>query len=272
MWISCEFEAEVGTVPNRDGPALAFDVETPCCGNRSIDIAIAVLEADMRGDSDPGFLDPRPERIEHRIGGRAQSVTGEDRAVAQSDDPRAACQHPFEFAQREIEVRQRQQRHREDAVLVGKPPFVVDPAVERSDDVERCFDVGLHRAFNAHAVRREHPACRDALRIHRLEPRVAVEPFGMFCRHFRPQVGLVRIGGFLAGKEIEKRAGYRAPVGIAGTGQDRMRLVADEVAQRSVDLDHAQPAILERGIAIAGEGVACLPIVVVGVEDRIEPK
>ncbi len=54
-------------VAYRDRPALAVQIEPPGAGDGRIDIAIAIVETDMRSDGDACFLDTRPEGIEHRV-------------------------------------------------------------------------------------------------------------------------------------------------------------------------------------------------------------
>src|SRR5580704_6852097 len=69
---------------------------------------------------------------------------------------------------------------------------------------------------------------------------------------------------------VVKRARSRARVGVAGTRDDRVGPFPEEVVGLAVDLLQDDTPIGERGVAVSGEGVGDLPIVVVGVEDLLD--
>ena len=169
---------------------------------------------------------------------------------------------------RAVAIGQGEERHREDAILVGEAPVLFQPAVECLQDRDRGFDVGLHRALHAHALRREQPRRLYALLVHAPEAGVAVEPLRMLGRGLACQ--LVADAGLVAlpGKVVVQRAGARAEVDVAGAGDDRVETAAHDVAGHPVDIDHAHAALRELRVAVAGEGVGRLPVVIVGVEDR----
>ena len=113
------------------------------------------------------------------IGRGPQALRREDRAVANRDDAGAAIEAPLELAHGAVEVGQGQERDGEDAVAVGEAPVVVEPAVERPEDLDRCLDVRLHRTLHADALRREQPRRFDPLGVHAGETGVTVEPLGV---------------------------------------------------------------------------------------------
>ena len=112
--------------------------------------------------------------------------------------------------------------------------------------------------------------CFDALLVHLLQPRIAVVPVGMFGQRF--VIGMAhRVDCLAPGKVIVEQAGLRdARADSPGPGNSAMRLVADEIAQLTVQFDQPDAAFGKFGTAIAGEGVADFPIVIVGIEDRTE--
>ena len=167
-----------------------------------------------------------------------------------------------------VDVGEGEERHPEDAVLVAEAPIFLKPPVERPEDVDGGLDVGLHRSFHADALRREEPGGFDTLLVHAPQPRVAVEPLRMLVGVLAGQ--LVAEPGLVArtGEVVVERAGPRAHVDVAGTGDDGMEPpTVEHVARLAVDLDEPDTAFGERRVAVAGERVARLPVVVVGVED-----
>ena len=104
--------------------------------------------------------------------------------------------------------------------------------------------------------------------MHR-KSRVAVEPLGMLRRVLAGELvaepGLVA----LAREVVVERAGPRAHVDVARAGDDGMEPpTVEHVARLAVDVDETDTTVGELRVAVAGERVARLPVVVVGVEDR----
>ena len=244
----------------------------PLACDGPLDLDVAVLEAGVRGYDQSGFGYPGPEGVEYRVGRRFGAFGRVGRAVADRDDPCASPGAPFDLLDRLVEVRQGEERDGEDAVVVGEAPVVVEPAVEGPEDVDGRLGVGLHRAFHADALRREQPCRLDALLVHAAQPGVAVEPFGVLvgvlARQLVAQTGLVAP----AGEVLVEGPGPGPHVHVAGAGQDRMDpvVVGEDVAgfAVAVEVDEPHASVRELGVAVAGEGLAGLPIVVVGVEDR----
>ena len=184
------------------------------------------------------------------------------------DDAGTVLEAPVQLLDRLVDVGEGEERHAEDPIPVAEAPVVVEPPVERPEDVDGGFDVGLHRAFHADALRREQPGGFDALLVHAPQTRVAVEPLGMLGRVLAGQLVAETSLVAGAGEVVVERAGPRAHVHVAGAGDDRVEPPAVEhVARLAVDVDEADAAFGELGVAVAGERVARLPVVVVGVED-----
>ena len=222
----------------------------------------------MRRHHDARLLGETPEAVEDRIGGRPQAVGGDRGAVADGDDTRAVVEAPLELLDEPVRVRRVQVRNSEDAVLVGEAPLVFDPAVERPAHLDRRLDVGRqHRRLEHDALRREQPHGLDALRVHDLQALVALVPLGVLRRRL-----VERREEFLSGQlpreVVHERARLRPGVHVAGPGQHREDLAVEDVAQHAVDFLHLHAALGELRIAVPGERVARLPVVVVGVEDR----
>src|SRR5262249_49561546 len=133
------------------------------------------------------------------------------------------------------------------------------------------LDVGLHRTFHAHALRREQPRRFDALLVHAAQPRIAIEPLGMRVRVLTRQlVSETRLVA-LAGEVVVERAWARARGHVARAGDDRVNTTTREDVPRlaaAVEVDEPNTALRELRVAIASERLGRLPVVVVGVEDR----
>ena len=192
---------------------------------------------------------------------------GEHRARPERHHLRPAPDHPLELGESAVEIRERQVRDGEYPVLVREPPLVVEPAVKATEDVDGGLDIRLHQPLHAHPLGREQPRRLHALFVHDLDPGVPVEPLGMLGGLLAGQhAGDVGLRS-LPGEVVEERAGARPRVDVAGTGHPGVELVVDDVPHPPVDLldQHAPVGVL--GVAVSGEGVARLPVVVVGVED-----
>ena len=203
-----------------------------------------------------------------RIGRGAQPLGGEDRPVADGDDAGAAVEAPLELAHGSVEVGQGQERDREDPVLIGEAPVLVEPAVEGPQHLDGGLDVGLHRALHADALRREQPRRLDALGVHAGQAGVTVEPLGVRGGILAGQLVADPLLAALAGEVVVERPGAGAGVDVARSGDDRMGPLPEEVAGLAVDLPQNDTAVGELRVAVAGEGVAGLPVVIVGVEER----
>src|SRR5439155_18950138 len=106
----------------------------------------------------------------------------------------------------------------------------------------------------------------DSLLIHDGEPLVGVVPLGMFRRR-HVERGCEVGGGELPGEVLHERPGDGPRMGVAGPWKSLEHLAVDDVPEDAVDLLHLEPALGERRVPVPGEGVARLPVVVVGVED-----
>ena len=242
----------------------------PLLGDRRDHLRVAVLEPRVRCDDDAGLAGPGPERVEHRVGRRLRAVRRERRTVADRDDPRPVVEAPVQLLDRLVDVRQRQERDPEDPIAVGEAPVLLEPPVERAQDVDRGLDVGLHRALHADALRREQPRALDALLVHAAEARVTVVPLRVLRRHLaRELVAHARLGA-PAGEVVVQRARPRAQMDVTGPRDDRVESLAERVPRLAVDVDQRHSAVRELRVAVSGERVARLPVVVVGVEDRGE--
>ncbi len=81
---------------------------------------------DVIGDAHGRLVEPCPDRVEIRVGGR----TAVGRSGAQHHDSGAAFQHPFGLANRLVQVPERDRRRAEQPAAVREPPGLEQPPVE----------------------------------------------------------------------------------------------------------------------------------------------
>ena len=149
-----------------------------------VHVALEPAVGRVHADDDVGFLDPLPERIELGQRERAPTVTEVGhRRRAHEDGLGATLDDPFEFLDRLVDDRQRDDRRGEDPVLEVERPLLVHPLVERvDDDVARDRIVG--EAFLEQArQRRPHHRPVNALVVHqsRCAPRARRTPAATRC-------------------------------------------------------------------------------------------
>ena len=207
--------------------------------------------------------------VEGRIGRGSQPCGREHRPVADGDDPGAPIETPLQLADGAIEVREGEERGGEDPVPIRESPVLVEPPVERPEHLHRGLDVGLHRALHAHALRGEQPRRFDALVIHAGEAGVTVEPLGMRRGILAGELVPDPLLAALPREVVVERTRSRAGMGVAGTRDDRVGPLPEEVVRLAVHLLQDDTPVGERRVAVSGEGVGDLPVVVVGVEDPL---
>ena len=158
---------------------------------------------------------------------------------------------------------------RDDPVLVGEAPVLIEPLVEAVEGGEGRLDVALERRFHADAERREHEAGLEPLLIHHGDSGVAVTVLVGDRDEFTKRLTHVGLGDLAAEVVVEAaRAGH----GIKGrVGDEAVDLAADQESLASVDLRPLHASLVHLGIDVAGERVFGLVVVVVGVE-RCEGK
>ncbi len=157
--------------------------------------------------------------------------------------------------------------HGEDPLVVGVAPVLVEPAVEGAQHLDGGLDVRLHGAFHADALGREQPRCFDALDVHTREAGIVVEPLRMRGGVLAGQLVADPLLAALSGEVVVERPRAGAGMDVARAGDDRVGPLAEEVAGLAVGDPQNDTAVGELGVAVAGKGVADLPVVVVGVED-----
>ena len=122
------------------------DVDSQCgrvaphTGEHRSQLGVGRISTIVRRDHDARLLCELPEWIEHRIRRRTEPVGGHRRAVADGDHAGAAIETPFELAGHLGGIGQDEVRDREDPVLVGEPPPLLQPAVEGPVGLQR----GVH--------------------------------------------------------------------------------------------------------------------------------
>ena len=178
----------------------------------------------------------------------------------------ATLEHPCELLERLLHDRERDDRRREDAVLVVERPFLVHPLVQRVDGRVRQFGIVPHALLEQAGERGEHERAVDPQLVHQLQARSRL-PEGRDAAH--------RLAD-----ELAVRLALGVPVAEVlllgtGSGHDFERRVGDVVADRAPDHDLGAPVQVDvvDGALVAvgqvtGEGVPRLVEVVVRVEDR----
>ena len=142
------------------------------------DGAVAAV-AGVGRDDHAGFVGPRPERVEHRVGGRLRAFLGVHRRGAHVHDAGAALDRPLELRDGGVDVDERDVGRGEDPVVVVEAPVLVEPEVERVERGDERLGVADERLLHADAERREQPRGLEVLLVHHLQARVAVAVLGM---------------------------------------------------------------------------------------------
>ena len=136
-------------------------------------VGVALVAAVRRVHRDEHVVldDLLPERVELRQAGGARAAVAPRRSGPDEHDPGAALHAPLQLLDRLVDHRQRDDRRREDAVLVVERPGLVDPLVEGVDHGVAHVGVVPHALLDEAGQGREHEGAVDALLVHQLEPR-----------------------------------------------------------------------------------------------------
>ena len=198
-------------------------------------VLLVVGGAQVHRDPEPGLVDARPDRVEHRIGDR----TASERVVAAAvrvpglelDHRRAAVEQQLELGEREVDVGEGQVRRQEHPTLVGVPDLLVDPAVEGAHvGVERLEVVG-ELELDVVRARRVHQGLVDALVVHQRESHVAVAVGLALLAELSDQLGALLVAQTLERVQaIEEHPGQRAAGAVGLVGRAR-RHVAEHLGQ-----------------------------------------
>ena len=211
------------------------------------------------------LVDARPERVEVRVGRRpAERGTGPER-----DDARPARQHAVELGDGAVEV---------DAATAAaprrcgrrwsKPQSSSSHSVERVEVRVELIGVVLHEVLDAHGERGEQQDRLDALAVHQREARARAPRTR--AGSVRRRVGLpVRAGAHRA-QHLAQRAGLGDAV-AERVGEERERPVADHHDARRPPSPVSTWIARSRELRldVAGEAVARLVVVVVGVDEEV---
>ena len=190
------------------------------------------------------------------------------RTALQADDAGIGQQDALELGHRGLHVDQGQHRRREDALLVGVAPIVLEPAVEGLEGGDQGRRVVSKRLLHADPERREQEAPVEALLVHDPQPGVAVAVLrvnGLELTEEGPHV----LGARVATSEVLVEAA-RLRDGIEErVGDEAVDLPAHQQTPATVDLRPLHGPLGHFGIDVAGVGVGRLVVVVVGVEDAV---
>ncbi len=224
--------------------------------------------APMQGHGDAGLVDPGPEGVVDGIGGRSTPGRRDHGPDAGEHDAHVAGQRPLELGHRVVHVHQGDEGGGEDALAVGEPPVLVDPAVEGPEGGHEGRGIADQGLLHPDGQGREEERALQVLVVHHGQSGVAVavgRADGVELAEQVADAGVARVAapevlveGTRLGHRVERRVGDE-PVDPA----------AHQQALAAAHLGPLHGPIGELGLDVAGEGVERLVVVVVGVE-RLE--
>ena len=176
-----------------------------------------------------------------------------------------------ELLAREVRIEHRNEGRCVDAAVAVEAPVVVEPPIERAEDlVGHAHVVGVE-PVDAHPERREEHRALDALLVHGAQARVAVAVLvGQWLELaellHRVHVASAPVLGELLQAGVE-RTGFAD--GVEGRVRDgrRHHVAEDEPALLAVR--HPPHEALHLVVAVTGEGVLGLVVVVVEVDESV---
>ena len=227
-------------------------------------VAVVAGLARVIGDQHAGLVDPRPERVVDRVGGRATEVGTDDGSGPHHDHSGARGERPLDLGHGLVGVEQRDVGRREDAPLVVDAPVLGGPAVERPEHGVREIGVVLHRLLHADGKRREHEAGLHVLGVHDLHAGRGVAVAGVDRLQLAERRSDV-VAAALAPEVVVEHA--RLGDGIEQRVRDEpVEAAVDHEARLPADGHPLHAALRELRFDVTGEGVRRLVVVVVGVE------
>ena len=227
--------------------------------------ATAVGGVDHHGDA--GLVGQAPEAVEHRVEGIPPSERGGRGRRAHDHGAGTVVEGPGQLLGGPGRIGQGEVGSGEDAAPVVEGPVLDHPPVEGPEEVADRLGIVGQRLLVDHPEGGEEQASGHALLVE------------------GGQAGLgLAVGGadrFAAGQELHRvpSVGVAPEVVVHGPGQGHRvegRIghgpadpAADDVVATAVDLGPLDDPGPEGRIEVPGEGVECLVVVVVGVEDRM---
>ena len=157
--------------------------------------------------------------------GETRPIGGHRRTGAHHDHPGTPFERPGELVDRPGRVGQRQVRRREDAVLVGEAPVLLEPAVEGAEQQRDRLGVVRQRLLVDHPEGREQPAGVEPLLVERGDAGDGVAEAGRMGSRAASMSSGLRPSGF------PRKKSYIAP-GIA-TGSKVGLVTAREICPPS---------------------------------------
>ena len=222
----------------------------------------------MVGDDHPGLLADRPEAVVGGIGRRAEAGRRLDRRRPHGDDPGTQGDAALELDGGSLRVHEGEHRCREDPIVVGVAPLVVDPAVERAEHRAQCGRIVPEQLLDAEREGWEHDDALDALGVEDGQPRptgAVLGAGGLHLADHRPSP--LTLGG-LAPEVLGERTGlgHRGEGRVLDHPED---LVADRQDATAAVVGGPGEGIGELGRQVPGEGVVILVVVLVSVVEGV---
>ena len=182
--------------------------------------------------------------------------------------PRSSTRSSSSVAAHRVEDGDR--RRRVQALLVHEAPVVVEPLVERAEDLVGDRHLGRVEALDAHREGREQERPLQALLVHHPEPRVALlVVVGQRLQLAVPgRVHRAAAGALVVLRQLLEPLVERAGLGDRverGVRHHRLHDVAEEEVA-PLALRHPAHEALDLVVAVPGERVLRLVVVVVGVD------
>ena len=231
------------------------------------DEVVIGVRATVIGDSYAGLLHPGPERIEARIGRGLHALHRGDGTGLDDDATGVALEHPFQLGHGVVEIRKRDVRNAEDALLVREAPVLMEPTVEGAERSLHRREIVDERLLHADTQRREEQCALDAEAVHGLEADLAVAVCGIAGKQIAEEILDAVALGIVAAEVLLEAARCRKHV--EGRVRDEpIDLAAHQQHLLAVDISPLHAATLELGLDVAGERVLGLVVMVVGIEGQ----